>query len=399
MTVPPPLPSATGFLHLPRGPVPSFAVLGEGEAPGFPRLDRQHASVLTVAGRAALWIALEQAGLRPGETVLLPTYHCPTMVEPAAKLGARLVFYPLRADGSPDLDAIAATDLAGARAMLVAHLFGVPLDLTPARALCDRHGITLIEDAAHAWFGHHQGRAVGATGDFAIGSAPKFFALTLGGCLVRRQGRLPALRPAGWRRELKAAWDLIETGGLAERPRSRADALLGLLARAKRRLRGQAPRAEAAFLAEPDLARACDTIDPASVHDALPCAPAALLRHSDAASLCALRRSRHAAWVRALDGVDGLVPLHPRLPDGAVPYVCAVRVDGPAADTVYQRIRHAGVPVYRWDLVWPGTPRLPGDVAPGWWHHLIQLSCHQDLTDEDIAAMALTLRDALRSPA
>jgi selenocysteine lyase/cysteine desulfurase len=375
-------------------------MLGGGEAPGFPRLDGAGSVVYPRAGRAALWLALEACGLRPGETVLLPTYHCPTMVEPAAKLGARLVFYPLHADGRPDLDAIAPADLAGARALLVAHLFGVPLDLGPARALCDRHGITLIEDAAHAWFGHRGGVPVGATGDWAIGSAPKFFAVPLGGCLVRRAGPVPALHRPGWRRQAQVAWDLIETGGLAarRRSRSRADTLLALLAGLKRRLRGQSAAPEAAFLDEPDLARACDTIDPARVHEALPGAARAVLRHSDAAALCRRRRENHDAWVRALSGTPDLTPLHPVLPPGAVPYVCAVRLDGPP-DEAYQRIRHAGIPVYRWDLVWPGTPRLPGDAAPGWWRHLIQLSCHQDLTDEDIAAMALTLRDALRSPA
>ena len=47
-------------------------------------------------------------------------------------------------------------------------------------------------------------------------------------------------------------------------------------------------------------------------------------------------------------------------------------------------MRKLGVPVSRWDRLWPGVPALPGDAGKAWSHHVLQLACHQDLTDADL---------------
>ncbi len=106
----------------------------------------------TTSGRAAIALALQALGVGSGDRVLVPTYHCPTMVAPAVHVGARPVFYPLRSSGA-DLAFLEALDLTGVRAILATHYFGLPQPMAELRRFCDRKGIALIEDCAHALFG------------------------------------------------------------------------------------------------------------------------------------------------------------------------------------------------------------------------------------------------------
>jgi hypothetical protein len=85
--------------------------------------------------------------------------------------------------------------------------------------------------------------------------------------------------------------------------------------------------------------------------------------------------------------------MQPDLPERAAPYVFPLWVDAPAK--VYQRVRRAGIPVFRWDDVWPDIPMMPRDTGSEWAVHVFQLGCHQDLELSDLAAMADALREIL----
>ena len=77
----------------------------------------------------------------------------------------------------------------------------------------------------------------------------------------------------------------------------------------------------------------------------------------------------------------------------AAPYVFALWVDD--ADRVYQSLRDQHLPVFRWDRIWPGTPVINGDQGPLWSRHVLQLLCHQDLSDADIELTAHAVLSAL----
>ncbi len=83
----------------------------------------------------------------------------------------------------------------------------------------------------------------------------------------------------------------------------------------------------------------------------------------------------------------------PALPDAAAPYVFPLWVERPEAS--YKAIRAAGVPIFRWDEVWPGTPAIDGDCGIEWATHVFQLGCHQDLSVHDLSRMAQRVREIL----
>jgi hypothetical protein len=193
-------------------PVLSLAAFTGGRRAALPSLLDGADVRLVTSGRIAIGLALRALGVGAGDVVLVPAYHSPSMVPPAHWCGADVAFYRIRPDTAPDLADIEAHLAKGrVKAILATHFFGIPHDLGPLRALCDRHGVGLVEDCAHAFFGARDGAAVGSVGDYAIGSTMKFFPIYEGGCLVSHRHRLDvALHGAGAGFEMKAALNALE---------------------------------------------------------------------------------------------------------------------------------------------------------------------------------------------
>ena len=94
------------------------------------------------------------------------------------------------------------------------------------------------------------------------------------------------------------------------------------------------------------------------------------------------RRRNSARLLLELSGHTGLRPLLTEWPSDCALYVFPLWVDTP--DPGYAELRRLGMPVFRWDRLWPDVPWLANDQGQLWSHHVIQLACHQDLSDGDI---------------
>ncbi|MDR7272404.1 dTDP-4-amino-4,6-dideoxygalactose transaminase [Pelomonas saccharophila] len=371
--------------EVPRNPVPGpHNWQADASAQTLPCLLDQPGALLTSSGRAAILLGLESLALAPGQRVLVPSYHCPTMVSPVLTLGHELGFYPIDADGRPSLAWLEQQAPADTRVLCVAHFFGLPLDLRDLRAWCQRRGVLMLEDCAHAMFGQGAGGAVGALGDVAIASLPKFFAAQDGGLLLVRQPARPvaALQAVGWKSQLKASLDAVEISarygrlghwGLWARPLL---ALKGLL-RGRRPVAPSSAPQPAQFDPASDYAR----IDVKLCHRAPTRAATRAALQTSRGRVIARRQQHYRAMAQALAHQAGMRPLFPALSEHSAPYVFPLWVDDP--DPAYQALRTLGVPVSRWDWLWPGVPDLAGDQGKIWSRHVLQLHCHQDMSDED----------------
>jgi len=373
---------------IPPLPVLSWSALsGPREAP-LPSLLTLAGVQFTTSGRAAILLALESLGVVPGQRVLVPTYHCPTMVAPVVTLGAAPLFYPLDDTGAPKLEWLNQCDLRGVRALIVAHYFGLPQPMAALRAWCDRHGLALIEDCAHALFGASGGRAIGAWGDMAVGSLVKFLPLPEGGCLVIN-GALdaPRLVPPGLGAEVRAVVDTLDAAARHQRLYGMNGLVIAALA-AWRQLRGSSGATSATPTSAPP-PRIDSPIDTLRAHR-LPTRTARFLaRHLPRQQVVDARRARYAELARRLAGHSGLHPLLPLLPPDCAPYVFPLWVDAP--DPAYAELRRRGIPVFRWNWQWPGTPAIAGDSGARWAHHVLQLGCHQALSDADTDRIVRTV--------
>ncbi len=106
--------------------------------------------------------------------------------------------------------------------------------------------------------------------------------------------------------------------------------------------------------------------------------------------IVAARRRNYLQLAALTADIPGVRVLWPELAESAVPYVFPLWVASP--DRSYQRVRRAGIPVFRWDDLWGGVPAMPGDTGIEWAMHVFQLGCHQNLELDDLALMVDTLR-------
>ncbi|MGH8596159.1 MAG: DegT/DnrJ/EryC1/StrS family aminotransferase, partial [Gammaproteobacteria bacterium] len=151
----------TNLLEIPRLPVLGWDSFTGERAAQLPSILNLPNLRYTTSGRAAIALALTVLNVRSGDKVLVPTYHCPTMIAPIVRAGATPVFFPVDALGAPDLTFLDAMTPRYPRALLAVHYFGLPQHFSALRAWCDRRDVAFIEDCAHAFFGISDAHPVG----------------------------------------------------------------------------------------------------------------------------------------------------------------------------------------------------------------------------------------------
>jgi perosamine synthetase len=366
---------------LPKGPVFGWTSFQRIDAPSLPSVESLPFTALTTSGRSAIFQALLQLQLPPKSVVLVPTYHCPTMVAPVILAGHNPVFFGIGPNGLPDLQSVDTSVAQQARAMLVSHYFGLAQSLHGVRAWCDTNDIALIEDCAHCYFGQAGERPIGAWGDYCTASLSKFFPVPEAGLLgsAMHPIRPMLLAPQGLKAQIKGLVDVLETSVRYLRL-SGLNSVLSSIFRLK-------PGALAASTPPPPLASATSAtmLEGCNMNriSFKPLVVSRLLQHLLPRNrIIALRHRNFKLYEHLLSNVPNTRPLIAMPNQPVAPYVFPLWVDD--ADRVYQALRAQGVAVFRWDQIWHGTPTLAHDVGADWSRHVLQLLCHQDLTTIDI---------------
>jgi dTDP-4-amino-4,6-dideoxygalactose transaminase len=124
-------------------------------------------AVAVTNGTAALHLAAVALGIGPGDEVICPTL---TFVATAAAMlhaGATVRFADSTSldDFSIDPDEIERLSTPRTKAVVVVHYGGFPVDIDAVRAAAARHGLLVIEDAAHALGSELDGESCGLLGD------------------------------------------------------------------------------------------------------------------------------------------------------------------------------------------------------------------------------------------
>ncbi len=115
---------------------------------------------------AALHLCLAEAGVKAGDEVISPPITWSSTGNTLLNMGVTPVFVDVEADTlnvNPDLVEAAITPRT--RAIIPVHMAGQPCDMARLQEIATRHGLPLIEDAAHALGAARDGVPVGATGN------------------------------------------------------------------------------------------------------------------------------------------------------------------------------------------------------------------------------------------
>jgi perosamine synthetase len=177
--------------------------------------------VLTDSGTSALAMAFRVAAGDPTPVrVALPAYGCFDLMTAADAVQAEVVLYDLDpATLAPDLESLRAALRHGPHAVVIAHWYGVPVDLGPLRQEVAGAGAVLVEDAAQGVGASVRGRPVGSFGELAVLSFGRGKGRTGGrggALLVNEVGQSPPVLREAQRlvRPGKGAGDLVVLGAL-----------------------------------------------------------------------------------------------------------------------------------------------------------------------------------------
>jgi dTDP-4-amino-4,6-dideoxygalactose transaminase len=132
----------------------------------FAQLCATRHALAVANGTAALHLALLAVGCGPGDEVVLPSLNFVAAANAIGHTGATPVFCDIGGLNYVNLDPADFEAAVGPRtkALLVLHYGGFPCDMEAVHAIAERHGLIVIEDAAHAPGATWRGEPCGSLG-------------------------------------------------------------------------------------------------------------------------------------------------------------------------------------------------------------------------------------------
>ncbi|MDH5545587.1 MAG: DegT/DnrJ/EryC1/StrS family aminotransferase [Gammaproteobacteria bacterium] len=341
------------------------------------------------SGRVAITIALQEMNIGPGCEVLIPAYHCSSMVEPVLFVGAKPVFYKITQDTSVDFDDIKLKLTSNSKLLMATHYFGFHQPIGRIREFCEENNLLLLEDCAHAFMGKINNRPIGSFGDAAIGSAMKFFPVFDGGCLISRysiEKRHP-LTSAGKGFQFKAKVNPLEYSLHYKRLPflkyffspifSIKDAVWKLLKSLKRKTSSIGPSSSEGGY----------SIDPNWLDKEISNFSLFVIKNSNLAGITQKRLDNYHYFRTRIENNSLVSPLFDSVPNNTVPYVFPAVVQHP--DKLFPVLKSKGVPIVRFgEFLWEGVDADVCKYSVEYSKSVFQFPIHQSLTTKDIDWMA-----------
>ncbi|WP_170359770.1 MULTISPECIES: DegT/DnrJ/EryC1/StrS family aminotransferase [Ruegeria] len=359
-------------------------------AGGYAALFQDRSVFWSFNTRVAIRAACDLLDLQPGDEVLVPAYNCGSEVDPLIDAGLSVLQYPVAENLCADPERIAPLITERTRAIYVTHYFGVIQPaLAELRALCDRHGLRLIEDCALSLLSGTS-PADGRTGDVSVFCFYKFLPVLGGGALVINAPDLttanPFSRPAPHKRVAKT---LARTG------------LVNVLG--PQRIKGLKQALRGSDQVEPQAGRADGQLedipwhyyfDPTLRNARMSFFASRPLQAFSVSQAIAIRRSNWERYRDLLEGMPGIQMLVPALAPSTCPLNMPVMVDD--RDRIVQRLQDRGIGATPW---WAGFNRNLGwtgqEEAMAIKDRTLTLPLHQYLSEAHVDHIVSELKDAL----
>lgn len=138
-------------------------------------------------GSAALDVAVAALGLGKGDEVILPAFTIISCAASVVRAGAT----PVLVDSDPDTWNMDPAQVekkitARTRAIMVVHIYGLPVDMAPIMEIANRYRLKVIEDAAEMHGQTYRGKPCGSFGELSVFSfyANKHITTGEGGMIV-----------------------------------------------------------------------------------------------------------------------------------------------------------------------------------------------------------------------
>jgi perosamine synthetase len=194
-----------------------------------------------------------------------------------------------------------------------------------------------------------------------------------------------ALRPADWKRELRAAAASMRT------LTNRSLRLVAAPARS-RRADPQAQGHAEGRVWEEQSSEPSEQYEQHGESTACLRVSRSIVAHTDVGQLMSRRRANYQTWVDRVRGLRHCRALFPALRNGCIPYMFALLLERPESD--FSRLKKLGVPMWRWDEM----ARSECHVAQRYRMALVHLPCHQSLSRAELDWMIGTVERVCDTP-
>jgi len=156
------------------------------------KVSRSH-GIAVCNGTAALETAVAALGLEPGSEIIVPSFTIISCVSAILRNGCVPVLVdsePLTWNMNPDL--VEARITPKTKAIMIVHIYGLPVDLAPIIELARKYGLYVIEDASEMIGQTYKDQPCGSFGDLSTFSfyANKVLTTGEGGMIVSNDERL-----------------------------------------------------------------------------------------------------------------------------------------------------------------------------------------------------------------
>jgi 8-amino-3,8-dideoxy-alpha-D-manno-octulosonate transaminase len=151
----------------------------EFEAAFAKRMQSQYCQLVS-SGTSALTVALASAGIGAGDEVIMPTFTFVASFESIIAIGAVPVLVDIDDTLTLDPKAVEAAINSKTKCVMPVHMCGSMADLKALKAICDKHGLLLVEDACQAIGGSFDGKPLGSYGDLGCFSFDYVKTITCG---------------------------------------------------------------------------------------------------------------------------------------------------------------------------------------------------------------------------
>ncbi|HLH38559.1 MAG TPA: DegT/DnrJ/EryC1/StrS family aminotransferase [Bryobacteraceae bacterium] len=129
----------------------------------FAKYVNARCAIAVNSATAGLHVALAALGIGEGDEVITtPLTFCST-VHTILHVGAKPILADIGPDGNIDPEEVAKAITPRTRAIIPVHLAGLPCEMRPIWDLARKHGLFVIEDAAHAAGADYEGVPIGAS--------------------------------------------------------------------------------------------------------------------------------------------------------------------------------------------------------------------------------------------
>jgi dTDP-4-amino-4,6-dideoxygalactose transaminase len=149
--------------------------------------------LLTTSGTAALEMSAILCGLEPDDEVIMPSYTFVSTANAFCLMGAKPVFVDIRKDTLNINEKLIEEKITErTKAIVPVHYAGISCDMKMINEIASRHGLMVIEDAAHGFLGTDHGKLLGTFGQLGCFSfhETKSFISGEGGAIVVNDPRL-----------------------------------------------------------------------------------------------------------------------------------------------------------------------------------------------------------------